>query len=213
MRNSQWLDPFKLITDTVAKSPDKARPYILLGKYCLQTGDHEKALRAFDKVVKLKPQYPGGHFMIGNTFQKMGKLNEALKAYNNALNINPEYLEAMNNSAIVLAETGRYREAMMIIERHYNISNDRLRYLINRGNIFIMTQQPDSALALLEEAETMDSFSPQIQFNIGLALELKGNLPLARSYYKKALELDNGKYKKALDGLSRVDAYLDSTQN
>jgi tetratricopeptide (TPR) repeat protein len=54
-RNRIWRDPITLWHDVKAKSPNKVRPYNILGTYYAEQGRVADAIREFEMSVRLKP--------------------------------------------------------------------------------------------------------------------------------------------------------------
>ena len=54
-RNRIWRDPITLWQDVKAKSPNKVRPYNILGTYYAEQGRVADAIREFEMSVRLKP--------------------------------------------------------------------------------------------------------------------------------------------------------------
>jgi len=84
-RNLIWRDEFRLWSDVVGKSPDKARPHNNLGLAHLRNKAHGQAIRQFLKALDLKPTFVEAHYNLGIAYQGIGLYNRAVLAYQKVL--------------------------------------------------------------------------------------------------------------------------------
>jgi tetratricopeptide (TPR) repeat protein len=61
---------------------------------CMQTGDYEKALEFFDRILEVVPTDPGTLTSKGHALKTIGKSNEAIESYRQAMAHHPEHGEA-----------------------------------------------------------------------------------------------------------------------
>ena len=59
-----------------------------LGNVLNDQGDHEAAIKNYQKASKIKPNYAEIYYNMGNALQAKGNLTDAIKSYQKALNIN-----------------------------------------------------------------------------------------------------------------------------
>ena len=67
--------------------------------------------------------------------------------------------------------------------------NDSEKKLV-LGKEALLSGDLDEALALFREAADMDTESPAVHLNLGIALKLKGEHPMARTALERARDLD-----------------------
>lgn len=107
-RNRVWKDEFTLLSDTIKKSPYKARPYNDLGYAYHIKGELNLALSHYSKAIEIAPNLAGTYFNRGLVYQLKGELNLALSDYNKAIEIKPNYAEAYYNRAVVYFSNQEY---------------------------------------------------------------------------------------------------------
>ena len=81
-RNYIWNDEVRLFTDVVAKSPDKERPYNLLGLAYNERGEPDRAMEVLEAGVKRLPgKVADFSDTLGNLYLRSGRLDDALELY------------------------------------------------------------------------------------------------------------------------------------
>ena len=113
--------------------PDAFVAWSVLGAAAAQTGQLDKAIIAFQRVVSIKPDYADGYNNIGNALQKQGKLKEAIEAYSKALSLKPDYAEAYNNIGITLKDQGKLEEAIEAYSKALSLKPDYAEAYNNIG--------------------------------------------------------------------------------
>jgi tetratricopeptide (TPR) repeat protein len=106
---------------------EDAGGYSILGNCLLALGDHEKALRSFQKGIELAPAYADLHNDLGVAYLRLEKCREAVAAFEHSLEINRYYQSALLNLAIALAQN-------VVLKQDYELSRDlrsRMRKLLD----------------------------------------------------------------------------------
>jgi Tfp pilus assembly protein PilF len=85
-RNYIWQNEINLWTDSVKKSPYKARPYSNLGAAYLQRGDVENALENFHKAIKIDPEFVDAYQNIAAIYERQKDYVKAIQYYESAAN-------------------------------------------------------------------------------------------------------------------------------
>ncbi len=73
--------------------------------------DPEKKIEYFDKVLALKPDFPGAWNLKGLEFVILKRYEDAIASFDKALEIRPSYLEAKYNKEDAETELRRMRAA------------------------------------------------------------------------------------------------------
>jgi tetratricopeptide (TPR) repeat protein len=73
-----------------------------------ESGQWEKAREAFDRVVKLKPEYYEAWLQLGNSLDKLERYEEAISSYDRALQLKPNNDDVWCNRGVALYKLGRY---------------------------------------------------------------------------------------------------------
>ena len=90
---------------------------VLDGASHLARGKTEKALKDFNRAIKIDPNHHDGYFGRADTLNTMGRYEEAIKDYNKALEIEPTLAKAYINRAIAYSHLGQYKKAIADYEK------------------------------------------------------------------------------------------------
>ena len=136
-RNKVWKNEGTLWNDVIAKSPDKARPYLCRGNYYKNLKRNKEALSDFTKSISLNPAYIEPYNNKGTTLYNEGLLTEALSYLNYAIENSPDYTEAYINKGIVLATQKKYSKALENFNRAIEIDPNNADIYINRSLTYL----------------------------------------------------------------------------
>tara|TARA_B110000046_G_scaffold106358_1_gene113777 strand:+ start:1052 stop:2836 length:1785 start_codon:yes stop_codon:yes gene_type:complete len=136
-RNKIWKNEGTLWNDVIAKSPDKARPYLCRGNYYKNLKRNKEALSDFTKSISLNPAYIEPYNNKSTTLYNEGLLTEALSYLNYAIENSPDYTEAYINKGIVLATQKKYSKALENFNRAIAIEPNNADIYINRGLTYL----------------------------------------------------------------------------
>ncbi len=95
----------------------KLGAYNNLGSLLLSVGDLANALRAYQTVIKIDPQFAVGYYNLGMALKAMGRNQEALSAYQRVINLNPDYAQAYQNLGVIYYKTGLITESLQAFKR------------------------------------------------------------------------------------------------
>ena len=87
-------------------------------------GKLEEAIKAYTKVLSVKPDYAKAYNNMGISLKDQGKLDKAIEAYNKALSINPDYAEALHHMGIALQDQGKLNKAIEAYNKALSINPD-----------------------------------------------------------------------------------------
>jgi tetratricopeptide (TPR) repeat protein len=96
-RNKVWKNELTLWTDNVEKSPDKARPYVNLGKAKSHEGDITGGLEAYNKAIRCNPGYADAWFNRGVSKGILKDYQGAIGDYTKAISLESDYEKAYVN--------------------------------------------------------------------------------------------------------------------
>lgn len=122
----------------------------LLGRLLFEANDVEGAVRAFDAVVALAPNFADGHVNRGVALQRLGRLPEALAAYETAVHHVPRHGLAHFNRGNVLKLLGRPAEAALAFDAALAAAPGMPEVHLNRGRIRLELRDFAAALADFE---------------------------------------------------------------
>lgn len=139
-RNEIWKDRITFWEDAVRKSPNKARPHVILGDAYHEKGRLDRAIEEYRTVLRIEPTYAQAHNNLGAAYEKLGDLDRAAGEYLAAIRLNPRLADAHNNLGAVYAHQGdlvkaaeEFRKTLQlkpghsVARRNLEIVNARMR--------------------------------------------------------------------------------------
>ncbi|ROI13043.1 tetratricopeptide repeat protein [Microcystis aeruginosa FACHB-524] len=150
---------------------------------------YQDALKGFNRLVSLLPQWEDGWFYQGTTFYYLEQYQEAIASYDKALEIKPDLHEAWNNRGNALDDLGRFEEAIASWDRALEIKPDKHEAWYNRGNALYNLGRFEEAIASYDRALEIKPDDPDAWNNRGVALGNLGRLAEAIASYDRALEI------------------------
>jgi TolB-like protein/tetratricopeptide (TPR) repeat protein len=187
-----------------------AKAYILLPFYTganrLDAGS--KAKDAALKALRLESNLAEAHVALGKIlFFREIDLAGAMREYKRAIELNPNDATAhhwFGNDT--LAALGRFEEA--IAEGKRAIELDPLSTVINvdLGETFYYAHRYDEADGQMRKSLEIDPTSFYAHYNLGIVLQLKGDLPGAIAEYEKAKQLGDNPLVSTLCAAAKAHA-------
>lgn len=126
--------------------PDKARKEFDKGNTALQHNDLPAAQKAFDKAIRIYPQYAGAYNNLGIIAMKSGDRAAALAAFQQAVRINDHYSRACINLARLLLPEKKYVEAGELLNRALSTEPLDLDALTMLADVQLETSHFDQAI-------------------------------------------------------------------
>ncbi len=187
-----------------------AKSYILL-PFFTGADRHEassKAKEAALKALRLDPKLGDAHLALGKVlFFSEIDLAGAMREYKRAIELNPNDATAhhwFGNDT--LAALGRFEEA--IAEGKRAIELDPLSTVINvdLGETFYYAHRYDEADRQMRKSLEIDPTSFYAHYNLGIVLQLKGDLSGAIAEYEKAKQLNDDPFMSTLHAAAKGHA-------
>jgi tetratricopeptide (TPR) repeat protein len=191
-------------------NPDNAWGQYMLGLSAWKSGQHERALQAFDAALQLDPTHRKSLLNSARVLLETDQPEEALDRVQKALAIEPLSSDGLRLLGRTQAELGRFDDAIDAYQRALAIDDKDVWAMNNMGYIYIQQGRSDAALPPLARAVEIRGNVPVFQNNLGTALERSGHLSDAKTAFENALQADSA-YDKASVGLARVTARIAGT--
>ena len=183
----------ELLDKLIGEKSIWAEPYLLKGNIYTAVGQYEKARSAYNKLIKVDPNYLSAWFKLGNNAYREKQYREAINFYNQ---------ELTNEQANALQ------------------SKDKQIAMLQIGRCYMHLGKIDSALIIYGECMTIDSNYSEVMGDIARLHIDNGNYITALGFAKKALALNknnidyqyslgtvylkNNRYKQAVNYLQAV---------
>jgi len=165
--------------------------FLSLGIAFLSQGDHNEALKAFDKALELGLDDPSLWLSHGQTLVKLERPGDALISFQHALKLSPQYWEAANQCGILLHQLGRTEESLSYINICNQLRPNHLPTLQQRAALLHGLKRFEDALAICRDAYELDPDNANICNNLGIALRFLKEDEESLQWFDRALELQS----------------------
>src|SRR5206468_4490777 len=117
-----WCDT--IAREIVGKSKGKVGKTTSVGiKLCTEPY-WKKAIRAYQRAIRLKPDYAEAHNDLGVAYGELGRWHEALEACQQATRLQPNDARAHYNLGAAYGNLGRIQEAVAACEQAIRLQPD-----------------------------------------------------------------------------------------
>ena len=111
-RNTVYLSPLALWTDTAEKAPQNQRAWVEIGAALTNSGDTAGGDRAYETAIKIDPGDAAANFGLGVSAARRGDCTRAVELYQIALARRANMVVLRFNLGQCLSILGRWREAV-----------------------------------------------------------------------------------------------------
>ncbi len=189
LRNAVWADDLALWSDTVAKSPRKARPHDQLGQALAQRGCPRLAIAEYHTAATLDPSYTNAWYNLGVTFAQLGMADSAEQAYDRALAIEPGLVMALNNRGTLRLQRGSLPGAESDFQATIAINPRQTLPYYNLGRIAYIRGDALKADSLFTIAAGRDTLNYWAWFGQGVTALALGQPQAAITPLSRAIRL------------------------
>jgi tetratricopeptide (TPR) repeat protein len=165
------------------------------GVAAFQAKRYADAVREFEGVVAERPEWPGGHLMLGRALLKLDKAQQAVAALRKAYDIDPNSPQTKMVLGQAYLEAKRYQEAANVLK---GIDPAKLdagqRATFHQLNAAAMSGsgQADGAFEALQRAAAGSPNDANLHHQLGLAALGADNITAAVAALEKANRLKAG---------------------
>ena len=155
---------------------------------CEQLGEPEEAELAYEQLVEIRRDWADAWFRLAAIRFERGDIERALNGFEAASSARPDWPEAVVNTGVCLYRLQRSQDAIGVFEKALGMST---------GNSYALTGLAASCVAAGEPVRAFDAYStlasqgvpsPELAFNLGLALQQAGDHERAAQCYRDALK-------------------------
>jgi tetratricopeptide (TPR) repeat protein len=202
-REAQWLAFEKVAAvaqkfiNTASKieppKTNEAEELIKRGFKYGELGRHQEALSAFKEAIRIQPDNPLAHSLLGTALCQLGNFKEAIPAYKEAIRLKPDFAVAYFDLGAAYQKLGRLQEAIEAYKVAIRLnpdSPDLNDVYQNLGAAYHKLGQHQEALKALTEAIRFKPNDAYAHFNLGLTYLSLGNRQSALEEYKVLQSID-----------------------
>jgi Tfp pilus assembly protein PilF len=161
----------------------------------LARGDVYKAIKCFDNILRLKPDYPDAHFNLGLTLASLTQYDEAIEHFKRALQLKPDWYDVYYYLGLTYSRIGKIemaiqnlRRALQLKPRCYTIMNHLAWLLAATENA--NSRNPSEAVKLAQQACKLTAYKqPQLLDTLAVAYAAADRYNQAIETAQRAIDL------------------------
>lgn len=161
------------------------------GKQLIQAGRFHDALVLFRRVKQRLPKDPRPYFYSGLARMQTGDLSAAASELSEAVRLGPDKAEYSLFLASALTRLRQKDQALKNLARFEStetVGQLTPAWMWLLADTYYRSDQPDSALRVLDVLEKRTPRDAKIDLNRGEACVIKGQLELARKHFERSIE-------------------------
>lgn len=137
-------------------TPDNPHALYLAGSKFLENDKPEKALKMFQKSIKVKPDFIEAYIAMGRAWEALHRFDNARKSYQKALKLEPNNYQARNALGWALFTLGNFSDARDAIQPLFDSGNATLSLYTLLAYTFYLEGDYDRSIEIMKE--TIDKF-------------------------------------------------------
>lgn len=181
-RSQVWRSGLSLWSDTVKKSPGKARPHGNYGNAFLRSHNYDKSAFAYQMALFLDEYFSAAHNNLGVIFRNRGYGDKATLAFTRARPLDYGNWKAANNLGLALAKRNSFWAAAVQFQIAVAINPRYGEAFYNLGVAFEKMGRFDKAIAAFHITMGLRPKDPQARYALGVIFLQELRLP-ARALY------------------------------
>jgi lipoprotein NlpI len=120
----------------IALKPTSPKALYNRGVAHQETGGFDLAIRDFDRVVQLTPDYSAAFRRRGNAYRSTLAFDRAIQDYDEAIRLSPDYAVAFSNRGVAYLNKGTYDRAIQDFDQAIRLKPDDGSAYRGRGNAY-----------------------------------------------------------------------------
>ena len=166
-------------------APNEALLHNIAGIAQTNLGRNDKALEAYLKAARLKPDYVEAISNAGAALLLLNRPEQALARFEQALALKPAHMDALLGRANALAALNRGDDALAAYDRALATDPRNLKVLNAKAGLLMTLQRHEDALPVLEQALALAPDDAETNANMGFALAALGRVEAALAHLAK----------------------------
>jgi predicted CXXCH cytochrome family protein len=150
------------------------------------------SIREYIRSAQGHADTPSGQLQLGVLYLAQRQYDLAERAYRHASLIEPSFIPALMNLADLYRVLGQDQQALPLLEKALAIDSSNVNTHYAIGLLYIRLDQLDKAVRYLQTAASKAPYLPQYSYVFAVALYENGQLDLAITTLKQALERHPG---------------------
>jgi tetratricopeptide (TPR) repeat protein len=156
-RLDRYEESIPVLQKMIVDRPELPIPGFLLGAAYERTGQRDKAIFEFQRILKLAPDFHAALNYLGYTYAEKGEnLNEALDLTRRAVSLDPDNGSYVDSLGWTYYQLGRYDQARGYLERAARLEPEDATLQEHLGDVYVALGQKERAREAYRRAVELD---------------------------------------------------------
>ncbi|MEW5735060.1 MAG: tetratricopeptide repeat protein [Thermodesulfobacteriota bacterium] len=187
-----WSDPLTLHSYCVKQSPDFYLVHQYLAAELFNERDYDRSAAEYEKALRLDPSQRYQWMNMVKALTAGGRIAEAEERLRKGLAENPEDYVLWNDLGLVLGQRQKFDESVEAFRKGIPYAPNKAVLHLNIAANYIQRHLYEQAFDELARAREADPKNAFVLYQLGLAMERRGDLQQALSLYRQAARLAPG---------------------
>lgn len=147
--------------------PPKAGSYFNLGVLLGESGDMDRAVSAYRRVLDINPRHTDALYNLGNIYKDGGRLAEALEMYQRIIRMDPQRSDVYLNMGIIYGRRGDLQLAREYYAKALKADAGNAKAYFNLGYIEETEGYLKKAMELYQKSAEADPKNAEGHYNLG----------------------------------------------
>lgn len=182
----------KLLEECIKEEPDNVSLLSEMGKVYVGSGNDEKALEYYNRVLELDDKNFTAIDNIGSIYRRLGRYQDSVDILNKAFEIDKDSIATYYNLGQTYKAMERYDDAIKCFEHVLEKNPNDVLAHNHLGCIYALQHNHEKAIELFNKALRIDANHPIIHFNSAVSYEALNRYEDAEKAYEEALRRKPG---------------------
>ena len=179
------------IREAVFTDPTKENYLNTYGVILRKNNRFEQAVRSYELVIKLKPDFADVYYNCGNVLNELERKEEAIQRFKKCLEINPSHASAHHNCANSLRDLKEIDDALVHYSKSSQLEYNNPDMHCNWGLALQLQERWDRAIEQFQIAINQKSDHAPSHINLGSAFAVKERFEEACDALRRGVFLDD----------------------
>jgi Flp pilus assembly protein TadD len=152
-------------------------------------GKTVEAITEVQTALKISPQEPNLHFVLGHLYWEAERYDDAVPAFQAELAIVPNNAVAIAYLGDIAMKQGDNQKALTLLRKAVALQDNVRLAFMDIGSILVDQEQYKDALAAFRQAVKLDPMETDAHFRLGHVYQVLGNNAAAEKEFAKVREL------------------------
>ena len=207
VENQNYLLAVESIKKAVQIVRNREEAHHLLGRiYLLYLAKTTEAIKSLQTALKLNPDNPTTHQMLGVAYFRENQYPEAIQALRQAIELNPKVspdypYHPYYDLGMVYLKQGKFDDAIICFERAIELDPDQIRVYYSLGNTYIRQGNVQKGAELIRKYQTLKPYMNLVS-QLEIALQQNPDNP-ERWHQLGRVHAQHGRFEKAITPLEQ----------